>query len=214
MIKITIANTKGGCGKTTIATTFACISAGNNKKTVLIDSDIQESSMKFRAIRPDNAPHFQTVLIKTPTIHKDIDLFDANIIFVDAGGTDTKTFRSALVASPIILVPILPSQYDLWSSEETFEIIEEIRKEDTKIGIILNQVIEKTTISKEVIDVLNDYKTKYGLHIFKNYLVSRQAYKESVSEGLAVTEVKQNKRKYEKARKESILLYNEVLKWV
>lgn len=214
MIKITIANTKGGCGKTTIATNFASITSHLGKKTILIDSDVQNSSMRFRAIRPDTASQFQAFSILTPTIHKDIDIYNADFVFVDAGGTDSRVFRSALLASPFILMPLLPSQYDLWSSEETLEIIDQIGNEKTKVGVILNMVIEKTTISKEVIDVLEDYKKKYNIHCFKNHLVLRQAYKESVSEGLGVIEVQKNKKKYEKAQNEIMALYNEVNTWL
>jgi len=213
---ITIANQKGGVGKTTIATNFACMSSSSkyNKKTILIDADIQESSMKFRAIRPDTASQFQSVSIKTPTIHKDINGFTADVIFIDVGGSDSKVFRSALSAANVIIIPLLPSQYDLWSSEDTFNVIEEIKtyKNDLKVGAILNQVIAGTTISKEVQAVMDEFIEKYKLKMFKNMLYSRVAYKESVSEGLAVTEIFNNP-KYEKAKNEMIMLYKEVMEW-
>lgn len=212
---ITIANQKGGVGKTTIATNFACISSKNNKKTILIDADIQESSMKFRAVRPDNASQFQSLSIKTATIHKDINGFTADVIFIDVGGNDSKVFRSALSAANVIIIPLLPSQYDLWTSEDTFNVVEEIKtfKNDLKVGAILNQVIAGTKISKEVQEVMDDFIEKYKLKMFKNMLYSRVAYKESVSEGLSVTEILNNP-KYEKAKNEMLMLYNEVMEWV
>lgn len=214
MIKIAFANQKGGVGKTTMATNFACIAAGKGLNTLLIDTDIQESSMNFRATRPDGVPEFGATSIKTDTVHKDIDRFTADIILIDSGGRDSKTFRSSLLAANVIIVPLPPGQYDLWSSEKTFEIIEEIKliRENIKVGVVINLAISGTNIADDVLSIMNDFVSRYGLHLFKTTLYSRVAYKESVSEGKAVTEIKSPK--YEKASEEMLSFYNEVMEWV
>ena len=86
---IGIVNQKGGCGKTTLATNLACLSAINKKNTLLIDADIQGSSVKFRAIRPDKRPQFRAVSILTPTIHKDINSFNFDAAFSKASSHST-----------------------------------------------------------------------------------------------------------------------------
>ena len=202
-------NQKGGCGKTTLATNLACLASINNKKTLLIDADIQGSSMKFRAIRPDNKPQFRAVSILTPTIHKDIDSFNFDVAFIDSGGRDSKSFRSVITACDKIIVPIQPSQYDIWSSEETFEILDEIRQvKDIKAGIVLNQLVQNTNISKDIIYLVNEFSKKYNLKKYKTRVFMRVAYKESSSKGLSVVEVKE--AKYKKAKEEILSLYKEV----
>ena len=53
-IKILIANAKGGCGKTTLATNLASLYASRGDATVLIDYDPQGSSTQWISSRPDN----------------------------------------------------------------------------------------------------------------------------------------------------------------
>ncbi len=206
---IGIVNQKGGCGKTTLVTNLACLSAVNKKKTLLIDADIQGSSMKFRMIRPDKKPQFRAVSILTPTIHKDIRSFNFDVAFIDSGGRDSKSFRSVIRACDKVVVPIQPSQYDIWSSEETFEIMDEIRQfKEIEAGIVLNQLIQNTNISNEIIDLVEELSKKYNLKNYKTRVFSRVAYKESSIKGLSVVEIKESK--YKKAKEEILSLYNEV----
>ena len=73
---ITVGNTKGGVGKSTIAVNLAVASAVlGGKKTLLIDGDIQGSATDFRSLRSQDLPQIQLVSITTPTIHTDIQSF-------------------------------------------------------------------------------------------------------------------------------------------
>lgn len=61
MQKILVMNTKGGCGKTTIATNLASLYAVNGCSTVLIDHDPQGSSNAWLQRRPASAPHIHGI---------------------------------------------------------------------------------------------------------------------------------------------------------
>ena len=206
---ITVGNQKGGVGKTTIATNMAVISAMNNKQTLLIDADIQGSTMDFRSLRKDELISVHAVQIVKPTIHTDINTFDNfNNIFIDAGGRDSDTFRSAIMACDFLLIPVTPSPYDIWSSEETFKILRQARiYKKIKAAIVLNQVIKNTNISREVQQSLSDIAEEYELTTCKTTLYSRVAYKESVSEGKGVCEYAPKS----KAEAELKSLYEEVI---
>lgn len=206
---ITIGNQKGGVGKTTIATNLAVLSAMRKRQTLLIDADIQGSSMDFRSLRKELLAPVHAVQIVKPTIHNDIATFtNFENIFIDAGGRDSDTFRSAVMACDLLLIPLTPSPYDIWSSEETFKVLRQARiYKSIKAAVVLNQLIKNTNISRDVRQALGDIAKEYELDICKTLLYSRVAYKESVSEGKAVCE----SMPQSKADKEIQNLYQEVV---
>ena len=84
---ISILNTKGGVGKTTIATNLAVMFAREQKKVLLVDSDHQGSSSDFRATRVNNqtVAQFTATQIQSPTLHEDIPNFNFDYIIIDVG---------------------------------------------------------------------------------------------------------------------------------
>lgn len=210
MAVISFVGQKGGIGKSTFATNFAAISAAENN-TLLIDMDSQMSSVKFREIRPDDRAQFRAISILTSTVHKDIDSFsNYDVIFIDSGGRESKKLRSAIMASDIVILPLLCGQFDVWSMEDTIEILEDVRtvNENIKAGIVLNGVIQNTIISKDAIDVINEFSNNFNLKVFKTKIFYRVGYSESTQEGLSVVEM--TGKKYKKASHEMMKFYKEV----
>ncbi|MEM1684992.1 MAG: ParA family protein, partial [Nanopusillaceae archaeon] len=78
---IVVANQKGGVGKSTVACNIAVAFAVDGYKTLIIDTDPQESSLNFRAMREKD--DIQAVSITKPTVHKDVLKFDHQVIIVD-----------------------------------------------------------------------------------------------------------------------------------
>lgn len=190
---ITVGNTKGGVGKTTIAVNLAVASVVVGKqRTLIIDADAQGSSMDFRAVREKDLPPIQAISLTKPTIHEDIKSFtNFDVIFIDAGGRDGKVFRSALLACDIFLIPITPSPYDIWAAEETLEITQEARlmNPTMQVFIVLNMVIPNTQLSKEVLNLLDKFKGEFNLRVCHTQLVNRQDYKKSATVGQGVVEM-------------------------
>ena len=198
---VAIANTKGGVGKSTIACNFAVEAASAKKKVLLVDSDVQGSSIGFRAMREKDDINAMSII--TPTLHKDLtamkDSFD--VIFIDAGGRDGQVFRSALMASDLVVIPLLPSQYDIWAARDSLEILKEARVYKPLAAVFLfNQVIMNTNIAKEASEALQEITTENDIKLLKSTFYSRVAYKQSISKGLGVSEYEPNGKAAQEVR--------------
>ena len=212
MKTIAIINIKGGVGKTTIATNLAIIFRYNKNKTLLIDTNNQSSTKIFRSIRIKNKnyPLFSSIQILRPTIHKDIkNLTSFDIVIIDTEGKNSKTLRSSIIASDIIIVPTSQSPYDLWSSIQTFKILREAKeiRPELKIYGLINMIKSNTKNKKESIQIINNIRKNYNIKFLNTNLRERASYKNSIFKGLSITEYKPKDRK---ATKEIILLYQEI----
>ncbi|MEH6457505.1 MAG: ParA family protein [Cocleimonas sp.] len=158
MHRITIMNSKGGCGKTTIATNLAAYYASNGNSTCLIDHDPQGSSMNWLNRRSENSPVIHGINAK----HKDITSVNCQelqppvgtqvtIIDSPAGiGLDIVTLRKLLENTDTLLLPVLPSPIDIHACAHFIETLliqggaKEIGVKLGDIGIVANRVKSNT----------------------------------------------------------------------
>ena len=112
------------------------------------------------------------------------------------------------MAGNIIIIPVLPSQYDIWATEATIDVLCEIQivNENLQSYLLLNQIIPNTIVSREATEALGELKVSQ----MSTVLHARVAYKQSVSEGMGVTEYKAAG----KAAQEITALWKEVSAWL
>lgn len=190
---VVVGNQKGGVGKTTISTNLAVAAALDGKRVLIIDADTQGNSMGFRALRQTEGKNdISAVQITTPTVHKDISNFTSfDLVIVDAGGRDNPLFRSAVgsAAYGVLIVPVLPSQYDIWSTEDTFDILAEARVgAEIPAYALFNQILPNTIVARDAKEAIIEMSAKQNFGILQTSLVARQDYKKSISKGQGVIE--------------------------
>ena len=112
---IMVLNSKGGSGKSTIATSLAAYYAGRDQKVALVDYDRQGSSLEWLQRRPESRPKvtgvagFDGGLRGVPR--------NADVVIVDAPAGCHGADLNVLVRHvETVVVPVLPSTIDISAS--------------------------------------------------------------------------------------------------
>lgn len=142
---VTVGNTKGGVGKTTIAVNLAIARALAKRDVWLIDGDRQGTAQTAISIRAE-AGHAPAIACASypdgPTLRAQVQhqarKFDD--IVIDAGGRDSTALRAALVLSDVLLVPFQPRSYDVWALSDIAELVDEARsvRDGLRVFAVLN----------------------------------------------------------------------------
>jgi chromosome partitioning protein len=187
---LTVASQKGGVGKSTIACNIAVQAAHSDLKVLLIDADSQGSSMSFRSIRESD--DIKAMSITTPTLHKDLPTFSGfDLIIVDAGGRDSATLRSAMSVADLLIIPVLPSTYDIWATGDTIDALREIRGfREVNARLLMNRLFANTVMARDTLESLKDIENDAALLDSRVY--NREDYSKAIAAGKGVVEFNPN----------------------
>jgi chromosome partitioning protein len=155
MRKILVASSKGGCGKTTIATNLAAHFAQDGKNTVLVDADRQGSSLRWAEKRAGMATAVLGVSgLKRDWAEKIPD--DAQRVIVDGpAGIRAGELAELLEDVDALLIPVLPSRIDLEASEVFLREVAQlarVKRGKVAVGLIANRLKPWTTASQDAVE--------------------------------------------------------------
>jgi chromosome partitioning protein len=130
-IVITIANQKGGVGKTAISVNLAAGLARAQHRVLVVDADPQGNSFRWFARRLDTAPAPYPIL---GGAHHDINRYIPDIsaqgaydfIVIDCPAGQSRITRSALLAADRVLIPVMPSLCDFDAAETFLPLLSEV----------------------------------------------------------------------------------------
>ena len=186
---------KGGSGKTTVATHLAVMRALQGRDVLLIDADDQETATDFTALRnerlPEGAGYTSIKLtgasVRTETLRLTKKYDD---IVIDTGGRDTTSQRAALTVADKLIVPFVPRSFDVWTLEKVASLVEEMRAANPRLKgyVFLNRADPQGRDNDEAAELLREAG---GLEYLDTPVGTRKAFGNAASQGLAVTELKQ-----------------------
>lgn len=146
-IKIVIANAKGGCGKTTIATNIAAYLASSNKQTMMHDYDHQSSSIRWLENRDENLMPIQGVAAHqqpekvTRAFQLRVPAGTEYLIVDTPGGINRFAFQEIIRDADIVIIPILPSRIDMDAASMFIEDTKRMSKRyHVRLAVVANRV--------------------------------------------------------------------------
>ncbi|GAA0407012.1 ParA family protein [Cocleimonas flava] len=194
-------NSKGGCGKTTIATNLAAYYATKGYSTCLFDFDPQGSSVHWLSRRSESRPSIYGFAASdnkmSPVNSEQQAPADSEIAIIDspAGVALDDAMLQALVKNTdTLLMPVLPSPIDIHACAHFIEklLIQGGAKQNglkmSNIGIIANRVKTNTVAYRK----LHKFLDRLGIP-FVASLNDAQNYVFAHDQGLGVHELNKSR---------------------
>jgi chromosome partitioning protein len=202
MAILSISNLKGGVGKSTVAQNIAVCLAQQNVKVCIADTDMeQKTSVKWSSLRASDAVSVPVYGINPDKVSQEILALKSNyeIVIVDGTPALTELTTRIIILSDLVVVPILPGGGDIWALENFLERYKEARvtKESyggkVDVAVLVNRYNERTTLDKEVLNVILDF----GIKVFDTKIANRVSYREATISGMGANELKDEKARLE-----------------
>jgi chromosome partitioning protein len=196
VLKITIMNTKGGCGKTTIATNLASYCASLGYSTALFDYDKQASSQRWLKERPPSRPPIHGVAAFEPPRAGSTRAWqlrvpqDTRYIITDTpAGYGLVDIEDRVAEADVILIPVLPSSIDIHSTADFIRdllLVGKARTHNTRLAIVTN----RTRIRTRAVDKLERFLNKLDIPVIAR-IRDTQHYISAAEKGLGIHELKE-----------------------
>lgn len=182
VFRILVANAKGGCGKTTIATQLAAALAAAGHFTVLADADRQRSSLLWLQRRPAGAARIAGL---DWTRDVDAPLRRTERLVVDAAPALRRARIAELVkAADLVVLPVLPSAFDEAAARrfvDRLQNIGAIAKGRKRLAVVGNRMRASTRAAER----LEKFFGEIG-HPIVARLRDSQLYAETAERGLSL----------------------------
>ena len=198
---ISIAHSKGGCGKSLLTLNLAPLI----KDLVLIDLDTQNSVTEINRAR--DKKH----IVKSATTEKDffdlLDKYEDKNIIIDCGGIDSNINRLAVANSDVLIVPVKDNSFEILAFKRYIKVIEKLieKNPDLKVLALINNVHHSSNDFTRLEELVSKHSF---IKLAKTIIRQRADYANFLEAGTTVVET--SKEKDGKAAKEIQALYKEI----
>ena len=202
VLSVLVANPKGGSGKSTLATNLAGYFANSGDKVMLGDVDRQQSSLHWLARRPPVLPSIHGWQVEPGEPAKPPK--GTSVVVLDSpAGLHGKRLNSLISRVDRILIPIQPSPFDMWASEEFFHrLLEEkaIRKNKVFMAVVGMRVDPRTRSARE----LESFLRRHDVAVL-SWLRDTQLYVQAAAQGLTLFDLPASKVARDRAAWQTIV---------
>lgn len=186
-----VANLKGGSGKSTVVFNLGLWLQMKGQPVVAYDLDPQQTLLDVAEVRREEGyiPPMQ-VYLPGETLHDELKYHPENVhVLIDVGAANLDAMRIAIKAADKIIIPVPPSQPDVWATQRFLDIVDESTQGNRpEMSAFVNRADTHCAV-RESDDTEDVLKQLPNVHLIPKRLFQRTIYRRSLSEGLAVFEM-------------------------
>lgn len=181
---ITVAQQKGGAGKTTVAAHIAVALSQKGNRVAVIDIDPQGSLTHWHKIREERFGEGYTGLTFSSVsgwrVAGEVTRLrrSCDYVIIDSPPHTETEARTAIRSADIIVIPVQPSPTDLWATKATLELA---KHEKVPVRVVLNRVAANSRLAQTIAAELPE--------MAETTLGNRVLFAASLMEGRCATEV-------------------------
>ncbi len=204
---ITVANSKGGVGKSTLSVHLAAWLHEQGHKVTLADCDSQQSSSEWMR---EALPEIRAVHLVSPDeILNDLPLLnqEADFVIADGPGSQTETSRALLLRADFALVPCKASMLEVHALAKATDVLrqaQDIRNGNPRAVIVLSMIGKHYRLTQD----MKDAAAALHLPLARGALTLRQIYADAPGQSAVVWNMGARGRE---AAQEITQLFREIL---
>lgn len=186
-----VANLKGGSGKSTVVFNLALWLQMKGQPVVVYDLDPQQTLLDVADVRREEGltPPLQ-VYPPRESLLDDLNYHPKKThVLVDVGAANLEAMKTAIGTSDQVIIPVPPSQPDVWATQRFLDIVEEATSgKSLKMNAFVNRADTHRQV-RESDDTEILLTQLPGVDVVPNRLFQRTIFRRSLSEGMAVFEM-------------------------
>jgi len=186
-----IGSLKGGSGKSTVTFNLAVWLSLAGQKVLAMDLDPQATLTDVADVRAEEGYQPSIQVRGRRAMAEGVDFSAYDEVVIDVGTADMDSLKRALVLADKIVIPVPPSQADVWSTQRFIRFVSSIvssRKNSPEVCTFINRV-DMQSAANESYETAAALVSLPGARFLLPRLSQRPVFLHSFSEGLAAMEL-------------------------
>jgi chromosome partitioning protein len=190
---LVVGGTKGGSGKTLLASQLTVLRASAGSDTLLIDADEQASAMDFtrqRQRRLTGEPGYTAIQTREADVAVQVRRMVGKYadMIIDVGGRDTASQRAALAVADVLVIPFAPTSVDLWTVDAVIVLLTDARAFNPSLQAyaVINKAFARGSDNRDAAAMLREYPAQWTY--LDAPIGTRKAFSNAFGGGFAITE--------------------------
>lgn len=190
---VTIAQQKGGAGKTTLAINLAVAWSLAGKRVATVDIDPQGSLTAWHKVRETAADGTDTgithVQVSGWRTQKEVERLarEHDVVVVDSPPHAETEAKLAVRVASLVIVPVQPSPMDLWATRPTLDLA---KGEKRPALLVLNRVPPRGKVA----DLITEKARDLGVPVAACMIGNRTGFAAAMMDGRGLMETERKSR--------------------